>query len=284
MSLRDLRTVVAGRPALDGAGVRILRTLGNHRHALDPFLMLDEIRSDDEADFIGGFPPHPHRGIETLTLMLRGGFEHRDHLGHRAELRDGGAQWMSTGRGVIHSEMPLRSPEGLHGFQIWINLPARDKLKEPEYAQVDADQLPWHEFGDGARARVFAGAWSLGGHTVRSPLARLAASARVLELLLPAGHECVLDVAPGDAALVYVIDGALAGGVGAGSTAIFDSGAALGVRAGADVAHVLVLAGTPIGEPIAQHGPVVMNTGDEIREAIEAYRNGSLTEPARAAG
>jgi len=276
MGIREIRTVLTGRPTLDGAGVHIRRTLGVHRHDLDPFLMIDEIRSDDEAEFIGGFPPHPHRGIETLTLMFKGGFEHRDHLGNRAQLRDGGAQWMSTGRGVIHSEMPLRSDDGLHGFQIWVNLPARDKMKDPEYAQADAAELPWQELSDGVRARVFAGAWELDGRIVQSPLRRLAAAARVLELVLPSQHECRLHTAAQDTALVSVIADSLREGVEAGHTAIFDEGEELAVRAGERGVHVLVLAGTPLAEPIAQHGPFVMNTDEQIREAIDAYRSGTL--------
>lgn len=277
MNIREIQTVVTGRPTLDGAGVHIRRTLGRHRHDLDPFLMIDEIRSDDEADFGAGFPPHPHRGIETLTLMFKGGFEHRDHLGNRAELRDGGAQWMSAGRGVIHSEMPLRSGEGLHGFQIWINLPARDKLKSPEYAQADAAELPWHELANGVRVRAFAGSWTLQGHDIRSPLQSLSAAARVLELVLPAHQACRLPAAAAEAVLVPVIDGALLEGVEAGHTAIFGQGDGLVLRAGEQGAHALVLCGTPLGEPIAQHGPFVMNTDAEIHEAIEAYRNGTLT-------
>lgn len=277
MGNRSIRTVLAGHPTQDGAGVRIRRTLGVQSHDLDPFLMLDEIRSDAEADFIGGFPPHPHRGIETLTLMLRGGFEHRDHLGNRAQLLDGGAQWMSTGRGVIHSEMPLPGIGGLHGFQIWINLPARDKLKEPEYAQADADALPWRELDGGARARAIAGSWELDGETLRSPLQRLSANARALEVVLSPHREQCLAVAVEETVLVYVVAGSLREGVNAGHLAIFGAGSTVSLTAGEHGAHLLVLAGRALGEPIVQHGPFVMNSAEEIREAIDAYRNGTLT-------
>lgn len=278
MTSRTISSVIPGQFVRDGSGVRIRRTIGVQQHDLDPFLMIDEIRSGDEADFIGGFPPHPHRGIETLTVMLAGGFEHRDHLGNHAELRDGGAQWLAAGRGVIHSEMPLRSVSGLHGFQIWINLPARDKLKAPAYAQAEAAELPWRDLEEGIRARIIAGYWILGGERAAAPLPQPAAGARVLELVLPAHAAHRTSAAAGEKTIVYVIDGVLHEGVMAGHAAIHGQGEVLEVRAGDAGAHVLLLAGTPIGEPIVQHGPFVMNTDEEIREAIAAYRSGTLTE------
>ena len=279
MGLRQIRQILPGRPASDGDGVRILRTLGQHRHDLDPFLMIDEIRSDDAADYIGGFPPHPHRGIETFTLMLEGGFEHRDHLGHTAALRDGGAQWMSTGRGVIHSEMPLTREGRLHGFQLWVNLPAAQKMKAPEYAQAEAGELPVATLPGGIIAKAFGGRWTLAGQALASPLDRLAAGARVLELRMPAGSELLLELPPRDAALVRVIDGRLDAGLElqAGQTATFGHGEQLRLRASEAGAHLLLLAGTPLGEPIAHYGPFVMNTEEEIRQAIADYRSGDFT-------
>ena len=280
MNTRRIDKILDSRPTSDGDGVKIRRTLGLHRHDLDPFLMIDEIRADEAADYMGGFPPHPHRGIETFTLMFEGGFEHRDHLGHQEALRDGGAQWMSTGRGVIHSEMPLAQEGRLHGFQLWVNLPAAQKMKAPEYAQADAAALPQRELPGGARAKVFGGRWQLEGEEVASPLDRLAAGARVLELALPAGSAATLPVPVGESALVYVIDGALAGEqpVQAGQTAIFGAGDALALHAGQAGARLLVLAGRPLGEPIAHYGPFVMNTEDEIRQAIADYRAGTLAQ------
>ena len=259
MNTRRIDKILDSRPTSDGDGVKIRRTLGLHRHDLDPFLMIDEIRADEAADYMGGFPPHPHRGIETFTLMFDGGFEHRDHLGHREALRDGGAQWMSTGRGVIHSEMPLAQEGRLHGFQLWVNLPAAQKMKAPEYAQADAAALPQRELPGGARAKVFGGRWQLEGEEVASPLDRLAAGARVLELALPAGSAATQPVQ-------------------AGQTAIFGAGDALALHAGPAGARLLVLAGRPLGEPIAHYGPFVMNTEDEIRQAIADYRAGTLAQ------
>jgi len=181
---------------------------------------------------------------------------------------------------VIHSEMPLAQEGRLHGFQLWVNLPAAQKMKAPEYAQADAAALPQRELPGGARAKVFGGRWRLEGEEVASPLDRLAAGARVLELALPAGSAATLPVPVGESALVYVIDGALAGEqpVQAGQTAIFGAGDALALHAGPAGARLLVLAGRPLGEPIAHYGPFVMNTEDEIRQAIADYRAGTLAQ------
>ena len=187
MKGREIQQILPARSSRDGDGVRIQRVVGQRQHDLDPFLMVDEIRSDDQADYVGGFPAHPHRGIETLTYMLSGGFVHQDNFGHRAELRNGGAQWMSTGSGIIHSEMPLIHEGLLHGFQLWINLPAVQKMKTPEYRQATAEELPAVALRNGGSARVFGGSWLLEGTTVSSPLASMAAAARTLDLQLPAG-------------------------------------------------------------------------------------------------
>lgn len=184
---------------------------------------------------------------------------------------------MSAGRGVIHSEMPLRSVSGLHGFQIWINLPARDKLKAAAYAQADAVELPWRDLEAGGRARVLAGQWEFDGTPAGSPLPQPAAGARVLELELPAHGAYRTNVAAEDRSIIYVIDGVLQEDVVAGHAVIHAQGETVEVRAGDGGLHALLLAGKPIGEPIVQHGPFVMNTEDEIRAAIAAYRDGTLT-------
>lgn len=281
MNIRPLIQILQSRPSADGDNVKIQRTLGDHRHDLDPFLMIDEIRAEDSADYIGGFPPHPHRGIETFTLMFEGGFEHRDHLGHVATLHDGGAQWMSTGRGIIHSEMPLVCEGRLHGFQLWLNLPAAQKMKTPEYAQAEASELPVLSLKDGIEAKVFAGRWTLAGETVSSPLDRLANSARVLALRLPAGAMLQLPLPATDSAFVYVIEGLLGGSnaLSRGQTGRFGAGDTLQLQAGNDGAHLLLLAGAPLGEPIAHYGPFVMNTEAQIRQAIADYRSGHFTQP-----
>lgn len=279
MKGREIHQILPARSSRDGDGVRIQRVVGQRQHDLDPFLMVDEIRSDDQADYVGGFPAHPHRGIETLTYMLSGGFVHQDNFGHRAELRNGGAQWMSTGSGIIHSEMPLIHQGLLHGFQLWINLPAVQKMKTPEYRQATAEELPAVALRNGGSARVFGGSWLLEGTTVSSPLASMAAAARTLDLQLPAGAQLTLDLPTADTLLAYVYDGSLAAGllIQQGQLARFSQGEQVTLTAGKQGVRLLLLAGTPLGEPIVQHGPFVMNTEAEIHQAIADYRNGTLT-------
>ena len=279
MSVREVLQILPARRSRDGDGVLIQRVVGQQAHDLDPFLMVDEIRSDDQADYVGGFPAHPHRGIETLTYMLSGGFVHQDNLGHRAELSNGGAQWMSAGRGIIHSEMPLIHQGLLHGFQLWINLPAAQKMKTPEYRQATARELPQLKLANGGLVRAFAGHWTLEGHTLGSPLAGMAVGARALDVQLPAGAQLSLDVPAADTVLAYVYQGVLLAGlpIQKGQLARFGKGEQITLTAGADGVRLLLLAGTPLAEPIAQHGPFVMNTEAEIRQAIADYRNGTLT-------
>ena len=279
MSVREVLQILPARRSRDGDGVLIQRVVGQQAHDLDPFLMVDEIRSDDQADYVGGFPAHPHRGIETLTYMLSGGFVHQDNLGHRAELSNGGAQWMSAGSGIIHSEMPLIHQGLLHGFQLWINLPAAQKMKNPEYRQATARELPQLKLANGGLVRAFAGHWTLEGHTLGSPLAGMAVGARALDVQLPAGAQLSLDVPAADTVLAYVYQGVLLAGlpIQKGQLARFGKGEQITLTAGADGVRLLLLAGTPLAEPIAQHGPFVMNTEAEIRQAIADYRNGTLT-------
>lgn len=279
MSQRRIRQVLQGQPASDGAGVKITRITGRTPHDLDPFLMLDEIRSDQRDEFVAGFPSHPHRGIETLTIMLEGGFEHQDHMGHRAAIRAGGAQWMSAGRGVIHSEMPLPGEGSIHGFQLWINLPAADKLREPDYAQAEAADLPGQALEAG-RLRVLAGRHD----DSVSPIARTACEAAVLELRLEPGGSYRWTPPAGHRALVRPFHGKvrLAGAPGqattlaSGQLAVLDGDGEVTITANGDGAGMLLLSGRPLGEPIVQYGPFVMNTPDEIRQAILDYQSGAL--------
>jgi quercetin 2,3-dioxygenase len=282
MTSRRVRQVLQGQPASDGAGVKILRIVGRAQHDLDPFLMLDEIRSHQREEFVAGFPAHPHRGIETLTIMLDGGFEHQDHLGHRAAIRAGGAQWMSAGRGVIHSEMPLPDEGSIHGFQLWINLPAADKLREPDYAQAEAHELPELELAEG-RLRVIAGRY--GG--AESKIHRTACESAVLALRLapggrfqwspPAGHRALVRPFQGQARLATAADAETL--VESGELAVLDGEGEVLVTAGENGAGLLLLSGRPLGEPIVQYGPFVMNSAEEIRQAIQDYQSGALVAP-----
>jgi quercetin 2,3-dioxygenase len=219
MTSRRIRQVLNGHPASDGAGVKIRRIVGQGQHDLDPFLMLDEIRSDKREEFVAGFPSHPHRGIETLTIMLDGGFEHQDHMGHRAAIRAGGAQWMSAGRGVIHSEMPLPGEGAIHGFQLWINLPAADKLREPDYEQAEASELPEHDI-EGGRLRVIAGRYD----GAVSPIDRTACEATIMELRLDAGADFRWQPPAGHRALVRPFRGRVRIANSSGPDAVLDSG------------------------------------------------------------
>ncbi len=276
---RQVQQILPSRSTSDGDGVRIQRTLGQHRHDMDPFLMLDEIRSVDSADYVGGFPPHPHRGIETLTYMLAGGFVHEDNMGHREELRDGGAQWMSSGRGVIHSELPLIHEGLLHGFQLWINLPAAQKMREPAYKQATREELPTATLDNGTVLRSFGGTWDIAGKTLVSPLNNFSANARALDVNLPANTALQIAVPHDDTVLAYVFDGTLVTenkNIERQNVVRYSAGDSVQLQAGNNGARLLLLTGTPLGEPIAQHGPFVMNTEAEIQQAIEDYRSGNF--------
>jgi quercetin 2,3-dioxygenase len=287
MSHMNIRQVLPSHPASDGAGVKISRIVGRSSHDMDPFLMLDEIRSDRRDEFVAGFPSHPHRGIETLTVMLEGGFEHQDHMGHRAAIRAGGAQWMSAGRGVIHSEMPLPGEGRIHGFQLWINLPAADKLRDPDYGQAEAAELPELAVEHG-RLRVIAGRY---GEQV-SPIASPACEAAVLDLRLDAGGRFGWTPPAGHRALVRPYRGRVRLGNPSGPDALLDSGqlavlegeGEVELTADDEAAGMLLLSGRPLGEPIVQYGPFVMNTAEQIRQAIRDYQSGALVAPARPPG
>jgi quercetin 2,3-dioxygenase len=284
---RTMKRVVESIATSDGAGVKLRRSLGSSQFArLDPFLMLDEFYSDNPDDYIAGFPSHPHRGFETVTYMLDGRMEHKDHLGNTGNLGPGSVQWMTAGRGVIHSEMPKQTEGRMRGFQLWINLPAAQKMTPAEYRDIPAERIPDLSF-DGGRVRVIAGTLTLAGQTVSGPVSapesRLSTEpvywdlhlepARLIELPLPAGLN----------AFVYLYEGqAEVGGQALPHRAagILDDGDALRIESGRQGARLLVLAGKPINEPVVQYGPFVMNTRAEIEQAIHDYQHGRLTEPA----
>jgi len=276
MATRHVQQILRSHASTDGDGVRIQRTVGKLRHDMDPFLMLDEIRSEDSADYIGGFPPHPHRGIETLTYMLSGGFVHEDSMGNREALHDGGAQWMSAARGVIHSELPLIHEGLLHGFQLWINLPALQKMNPAQYKQATREELPEVTLANGTHLRAFGGIWNVEGHTLHSPLDHFAANARTLDITLPANTRLVLDVVADHTVLAYLFEGSIIADdivIKRQQMARYGNGEQLVLQAGIEGARILLLSGTPLHEPIMQYGPFVMNTEVEIQQAIDDYRN-----------
>lgn len=282
-SSRSVERVVAGTPTSDGAGVKLSRVLTQPlQRRLDPFLMLDAFGSDDPGDYIAGFPDHPHRGFETVTYMIAGRMRHRDSAGNEGLLSNGGVQWMTAGRGVIHSELPEQEAGRMEGFQLWLNLPAKDKMGAPWYRDIQSETIP-EIMVEGVTARVIAGR-SHGVDGAMPPGQRAGTEPVYLDLhfdtpgstfsqTLPAGHN----------AFVYVYRGTLVIGeteVASERMAILanDSGSdGVVLRAVGDApARALLIAGKPLSEPIAQYGPFVMNTNDEIRQTLEDYREGRL--------
>jgi len=275
---RPVEQVVTGRATADGAGVKLTRVFGQSLHRrLDPFLMFDAFKSDSPQDYIAGFPAHPHRGFETITYMLAGRMRHRDSAGNEGLLESGGLQWMLAGRGVIHSEMPEQDQGLLEGFQLWLNLPARDKLTSPDYRDFTSAMIPEFLTETGARVRVLMGA----SHGVPGAVQRPVTMPLYLDMRLPAGSSHA-EVLPLDHhAAIYVYRGGLRVG---GAELVAGQLAILGHSTEADgiilEAHqesgALLIAGHPLHEPIAQHGPFVMNTQNQIKQAITDYQEGRL--------
>jgi redox-sensitive bicupin YhaK (pirin superfamily) len=277
---RTIAQIITGVPASDGAGVRLKRILGSPElDNLDPFLLLDEFKNDNPDDYIAGFPPHPHRGFETVTYMLRGKMRHEDSVGNSGLLSDGAVQWMTAGRGIIHSEMPEQTDGLLWGYQLWVNLPARLKMAPARYQDIPAEKIP-EVVGDGSTVRVIAGTFLgvAGAAETLTPVTYLDAH-------LDAGRRITLPLADGFNVLVYVYEGTIDGAdslgrerpVEAGKMAILSRRGDVEVTAGAEGARCLVIAGAALDEPIARMGPFVMNTRAELTQAMEDYRGGTLT-------
>lgn len=282
---RSVAQTIRALATSDGAGVKLLRSLGSRQDArLDPFLMLDEFGTENPDDYIAGFPSHPHRGFETVTYMLDGHMEHRDHLGNVGDLRPGGVQWMTAGRGVIHSEMPKQADGRMRGFQLWVNLPAAEKMKPAHYRDMQAGEIPVLALPQGGRVKVIAGHAQVGGQAVHGPInsgdSRLSTDPLYLDVELGAGAVFEHAIRPGYNAFLYMFEGdaTVAGAVlPKSAAALLDTdGDAVSVSAGAQGARFLLLAGQPIGEPMVQYGPFVMNTREEIEQALYDYQRGTL--------
>jgi len=276
---RGVEQLVTGRPTSDGAGVKLTRVLTQSlQRRLDPFLMLDAFGTDNPEDYIAGFPDHPHRGFETVTYMIAGRMRHRDSAGHEGLLQNGGMQWMTAGRGVVHSELPEQEEGRMEGFQLWLNLPARDKLCVPWYRDFQAVDIPRFTTSTGVTVRVLAGA----SHGVAGAVQRETTEPLYLDLEMPAGTMFAQPLPPGHNAFVHVYRGTLdIGGtdVPAQKMAILDNaqGSDGLLLKAAQAARALLIAGKPLGEPIVQYGPFVMNTQDEIARAVQDYRAGRFT-------
>ena len=273
---RGVERIINAQAVMDGAGVKINRVLtGPLQRRLDPFLMLDAFGSDKPGDYIAGFPEHPHRGFETITYMLTGSMRHRDSAGNEGLVTDGGVQWMTAGRGVAHSEMPEQTEGLMEGFQLWLNLPASDKMMAPWYRDIPREEVPRFGTPGGVTVQVIAGST----HGVAGAVQRAHTEPLYLDLEIPAGVTFEQPIAPGHNAFVYVFRGEVViegKGVQQARMAILDNAqGADGVRIKAVApARLLVLAGRPLGEPIAQHGPFVMNTQAELVQAFEDFRAG----------
>ncbi|MGO8915993.1 MAG: pirin family protein [Stellaceae bacterium] len=272
---RPVARLARGMPASDGAGVKLNRVIGTPQLGdVDPFLMLDEFRSDDAADYIAGFPDHPHRGFETVTYMLAGRMRHGDNKGHTGRLEAGSVQWMTAGRGIVHSEMPEQENGLMQGFQLWVNLPAKDKMTEPRYQEIPPKDIPVAALPGGVTVKVIAG--TVGDTT--GPINGIATEPILLDLALPAGASLALPLPRGHSAFLYAFDGEAAVGEAAtrlarGSIAVLGAGDGVLLTAPAGAARVLLAAGKPLNEPVARYGPFVMNTSDEIRQAILDFQS-----------
>jgi len=273
---RSVERLVTGTATSDGAGVKLTRVLTHPlQRRLDPFLMLDAFGTENPDDYVGGFPDHPHRGFETVTYMIAGRMRHRDSRGHEGLLTNGGVQWMTAGRGLIHSELPEQEAGAMEGFQLWLNLPAKDKMCEPWYRDIQSSEIPSF-MRDGVTVRVIAGA----SHGVQGAVQREATQPLYLDLHFDAGATFEQPLPRDHNAFVYVYRGALTvegTEVPKQRMAILkNEGDSVALAAGAEGARALLIAGQPLNEPIAQYGPFVMNNNEQIYQAVEDFRAGRL--------
>jgi quercetin 2,3-dioxygenase len=280
MSARNLQTVIPSIAASDGAGVKLRRSIGQRQGAwLDPFLMLDEFFSDNPEDYLAGFPSHPHRGFETVTYMLDGHMLHQDHLGNRGDLSPGSVQWMTAGRGVIHSEMPQQTQGRMRGFQLWINLPAKEKMKPASYRDIPPSQIPSVELPGGGAAKIIAGALDVDGKRIAGPIQGLTTDPLYVDIALPAGATFDQPITNDYTAFVYPYEGnVLIGGqsLAKQSAGVLGAGDRVVIHAVSNPARFILLAGKPLREPIVQYGPFVMNTRQEIEQAVRDFQSGKL--------
>ncbi len=274
---RTIKAIYKGEAVTEGAGVKLRRVFGYFEAPdFDPFLMFDDFRSDTPEDFKRGFPWHPHRGIETITYVIKGDVEHGDSLGNTGVISSGDVQWMTAGSGIVHQEMPKGDLNGaMHGFQLWANLPAAEKMMTPRYRGLTAAQIPETSLPGGIRIKVIA------GHVegVRGPMDDIVIQPQYLDCLVPAGIEFTHALPSEHTAFIYVIEGSgmIEGEpVANGTLVLFDSGDSLTVTAGTNDIRFLLISGSPLGEPIAWRGPIVMNTKAELDLAFEEYHGGTF--------
>ncbi|WP_333911969.1 pirin family protein [Vibrio coralliirubri] len=283
-NVRAVDHVIAAHATSDGDGVKIQRLAGFNNARFSPFLMIDELKSDESKDYVGGFPPHPHRGIETLTYMLQGHFQHKDHMGNVGELRSGGAQWMAAGRGVIHSEMPMMEEGALHGFQIWINQPATHKMQPAQYHDFQSESIAEHQSEQSGLLRVIAGEFELHNQSdddsealrAQGPLQKTGVPLSVADWRSHSGQKVTLGTNVNHNAMTYVYKGSIKIGdkvINQGQLALLTKADLLSLGSLED-SGVLIFSGEPINEPVVHYGPFVMNSMEEIEQTIQDYNNG----------
>src|ERR1700735_4436833 len=290
MTMRTQVQIIPSIPTSDGAGVKLRRSVGSQRGLqVDPFLMLDEFYSDDPNDYLAGFPAHPHRGFETVTYMLDGHMRHEDHLGNRGDLGPGDVQWMTAARGIIHSEMPQQTQGRMRGFQLWLNLPSAEKMKAARYRDIPAAQIPQVKLPQGGEVRVIAGTLSLDGKATHGPVngagTKLTTDPSYFDVRLPAGLEFTAPTPSGYNAVLYTYEGSIEiGEAGARlphrAAGVLSVGDRVGGGGGGQGGPLLLVAAKPRREPVVQYGPFVMNTREEIEQAIADYRDGRLATAA----
>ena len=272
----EINKIINPIPASDGAGVKLKRSIGVEPNYFDPFLMLDEFGSENKDDYIGGFPHHPHRGIETVTYMLQGEFEHKDSTGAKGRMKSGDVQWMKTGSGIIHSEMPAMSEGRLHGFQLWINMPAKLKMSKPDYIYIDADKIQVHKDSD-KQVKVIAGKFE----NAEGPIKEHNVEPIYFDIELKKDKDFNIELPLAHNSFIYLIDGEIKIGeqthdkVKDSTLILLKKGQKLKVSS-LTKGKFLLISGKPIGEKIARGGPFVMNTKEEILKAVQDYHNGTF--------
>lgn len=278
---RKIAEIVEPQAVVEGAGVRLKRSIGGHAlNYLDPFLLLDHFQSTTAADYQAGFPLHPHRGIETVTYLLTGAVRHRDSVGNTGEIGPGDLQWMSAGRGILHEEMPQVRPEGVAGFQLWVNLPAKQKMSAPRYQNIHSSEIPIIERDRGASVRVIAG--TVDGTT--GPITGIVAEPSYLDVALAGEGSLVLPIPPGHSAFAYLFDGEARFGatertlVTAPRLIVWGDGGSVEVHAEKNPTRFLLVSGKPLNEPIARYGPFVMNTPQEIQQTLRELQQGTFAQ------
>ena len=284
MSLRPIKRLVRSKPTIEGAGVHLRRAFGfGNTSDFDPFQLLDDFRNDVPEDYLAGFPWHPHRGIETITYVLAGTVEHGDSMGNHGAIAAGDVQWMTAGSGIIHQEMPQRTEGTMSGFQLWVNLPAKEKMSTPAYRGLTARDIPEATTDDGARVKVVAGTFN----HIEGPVRGIPVDPTYLDVRVPPGGEFELPTHAGYNVFGHAIEGSgtFAGSdaspVGSGETVLFGAGGALRARASEDGFRFLAVSGRPLHEPVAWYGPIVMNTRSELLSAVRELQSGDFIKHRR---